>query len=938
MKIVREKKVRGPRRGLWITLAVVLVLLLVLGLGSAFFTDWMWFGEMGYVSVFFKQLFTQLEIGAPLFVALFLLIDFYLSRLKKKYFARISSSEDTDPKRLTRYTRIVSAVFAFLIGAFAANRLWFSLLRFIHSENTGIKDPLFHLDVSFYLFRLDFLKQLNAFFIMVVLLFIVMTVIYYLILLAVHTPTLFERDYTRNGEDAGVFDRIRRGLDKGDTSQAARLDRDNLVQLGSIASGQLTVLGVILFVMLAIAFFLRQFDLLHAHTGVVYGAGFTDVNVHLWIYRILTVLSILGAVTVIHRIHRREWKKLAVIPAVMVGVFVVGNLGALAVQNLVVSPDELNKESRYLKYNIQFTRYAYDLNNIKVESYPAVNDLDASDLKRNEQTISNIRINDYDPVKDFYNQTQSIRQYYTFNDVDVDRYMVNGKLTQTYLSPREIDESKISETWLNQHLKYTHGYGLALSQVNAVTASGQPDILVKDIPPVSSVPDIQVTQPRIYFGESTNDYALVNTKEDEFDYPDGSENKYTTYKGKAGIRLNPFVRMLFAVRMRSLKLLVSSNLTSSSRILIYRNIESRVRRIMPYLKYESDPYAVVANGKLYWMIDAYTASSTYPYSRPYNDEVGTSNYIRNSVKVVVDAYNGDVSYYVVDPDEPIARVYQKIYPKLFRPFSEMPKALQAHIRYPDEMFKIQAQIYSRYHMSNVKVFYQDEDRWSIANQIYGTKSVQMSPNYFIVRLPGEKEAEFISMLPFTPRSKQNMSALMVARNDGKEYGKLIVYQMPKSKTVYGPMQIEAQIDQNTKISQDFSLWSSSGSSYRRGTMFCIPIENSVLYVEPVYLEASNQAIPEVKRVIVYYNDQIAYEATLQDALRSLFGGGGGAATGDGKTGKSDASGGTGSKSQEAYIQDAQEAYEKAQDALKEGDWTQYGRYMDQLETALNKLK
>ncbi len=941
MEVVKDKKEKRSGRGPATVILILLVAVGILLLGTMYFTDWMWFSEMGYVSVFFKKIVTQLEIGVPLFIILFLLIDIYLKHLKKRYFERIDSDEATDMKKLTWNTRIVAAVFALIVSVLVATTLWFNLLQFVFSQDTGIKDPLFHVDVSFYLFRLEFLQKLNSMLITVILLFIVMTVVYYLILMSLHTPDLFEPDYTSgpggrlNGTPFEGMDRIFGGSGGGESQ---RLNRENIYNLGAIAGGQLTALGVILFLMFGLGFFLKQFDLLHAHTGVVYGAGFTDVNVRLWVYRILMVLSLIGALTIIRMIKRRQWRKLVIIPLVMAAVFVVGNLGAVGIQNIVVASDELDKESKYLEYNIEFTRHAYGLDNIQVKSYPAENDLTAEDLKNNAQTITNIRINDYDPVKDFYNQTQSIRQYYTFNDVDVDRYMIDGKLTQTYLSLREVDESNISETWLNRHLKYTHGYGFALSTVNSVTASGQPNILVKNISPMSTVKDIKVTQPRIYFGEHTNDYVLVNTKEEEFDYPDGNDNKYTTYKGNAGIRLNFFARVLFAIRERSLKLLVSSNIDSDSKILIYRNVESRVQRIMPYITYDPDPYAVTVDGKIYWIIDGYTSSTKYPYSRPYSDEEGTSNYLRNSVKVVIDAYNGDTTYYIVDEDDPIAAVYQKIYPKLFRSLKEMPDGIRAHIRYPDEMFNVQAQIYSRYHMDNVKVFYLDEDRWSIAKQIYGTKSVQMEPNYFIVRLPGEKEAEFVNMLPFTPRSKQNMSALMVARNDGDEYGKLLVYEMPKSKSVYGPMQIEAQVDQNTKISQDFSLWSSSGSTYRRGTMFCIPIEDSILYCEPIYLEASNQAIPEMKRVVVYYNDKIAYEATLAEALESLFGEGGGSPAESGQG--ADSSGGeseSGSLSQEDYIRRAQDAYDNAQEALKDGDWSRYGEYMDDLEQALNNL-
>ena len=935
MKVEKAKKSRGGGKGA-VILLIILAVIALFSLLVNFITDWMWFSEMGYVSVFLKKLKTELIIGIPLFAVLVLLIDLYLHRMKKNYFNKIVSNEVTDEKKLSVYTRIVVAIFSLIIAVYTATHLWFGSLQFGHATRVKLKDPLFHLDISFYLFKLDFLKQLNDIFIVVVLLIILMSVIYYVILLAVHSPEVFERTQTGEQQTGGnAFANFANGFMNGNRVPRpnTRLDRSNLSGLVSVASGQLTVLCVIFFLMLAVAFFLRQFDLLLSHTGVVYGAGFTDIHVRLWVLRILMVLSVAGAVSAVHFIHKHQMRKILWVPVIMLIVAGAGAGAAAVVQNLVVSPDELNKETPYLQRNIKYTQNAYDLKNVQIKKFAADENLNSDDIKNNSQTVSNIRINDYDPVKTFYNQTQSIRQYYTFNDVDVDRYDLNNKLTQTYLSVREIDENKISDTWLNRHLKYTHGYGYTMSQVNAVTSSGQPDVVVKNIPPESKVSGISIKQPRIYFGEMTNDYSLVNTKEDEFDYPDGTQNRYTRYKGSAGIRLNPFARIMFAIREKSLKLLVSTNLTSKSKIIIYRNVESRVKKIMPYLKYENDPYAVTANGRLYWIVDAYTTSTNYPYSQPYSGRTGTSNYIRNSVKVVVDAYNGTVNFYVMDKDEPIARTYQKIYPKLFKDFDQMPAALRQHIRYPNDFFEIQAKIYSRYHMSNVRVFYQDEDRWSIADEIYGTKQQEMTPNYYIVNLPGEKDAEFINSIPFTPKSKQNMTALMIARNDGKNYGKLLLYEFPKSKTVYGPMQVEAQIDQNTEISQDFSLWSSAGSQYSRGNLFVIPIKDSLLYVEPVYLEASNSAIPEVKRVIVVYGDKIAYESTLGDALQELFGDNGGA-----DTSKSVKKNGKKNKSQMDYIREAQKAYDEGQSALKEGDWAGYGKQMDALKEALDHLK
>ncbi len=924
-----------------------------------FIADWLWFKEMGYVSVFLKQLTTELKVGIPVFIILSVIINFYLRYLKKGYFKKIASHENTDMKKLGRLTTLISIVAGFLVAFYAVSNFWFQILQYANATDFNIMDPLFNLDVSFYVFKLDFLKELNEMFIGVILLIVVITVIYYSILLTMRSPDIFDHDddttadftdederYTGGGnpfEGLGgngnspfekMFGSFMGKMPKTPRKPKKQVDQGNLQQLLSIASGQLSFLGIMFFVMIAVNFFLMQFDLLHVHTGAVYGAGFTDVNITLWLYRILCVLALVGAALVPLHMKKKQFMKILTIPVIMIAVGAVGIGAAYLVQNFIVSPDEINKESKYLERNIEFTQYAYQLDDVTTKSFAANNSLTSEDIVENSETINNIRINDYQPVNTFYNQTQSIRQYYKFNDTDVDRYMVNGKYTQTYLSVREIDKEKTKDTWLNRHLKYTHGYGLTLSRVDQVTSSGQPAVMIGNIPAESSVEEIQVTQPEIYFGELSNDYILVNTSEEEFDYPDGDANKYTKYDGTAGIKLNFLNRILFAVREQSMKILVSSNITGDSKIIINRNVMDRVNKIMPYLSYEDDPYAVVADGRVYWMVDAYTTSSNYPYSEPYEGKMGGTNYIRNSVKVVIDAYNGDVSFYIVDENDPMALTFQKIYPKLFKSFDEMPESLQAHVRYPNTLFEIQAGVYSRYHMEDVKVFYQSEDEWDIAHEIYGTEEQAMTPNYYIVKLPGEKNAEFINSIPYTPKSKQNMTALMVARNDGEHYGEMILYTFPKSKTVYGPMQIEAQINQNTEISADFTLWSSKGTSYSRGNLFVIPIEDSLLYVEPVYLEASASAIPEVKRVIVAYGDKIAYENTLGEALASLFGGEADTSEPAGDTGES---GDSGEKTQADWIKQASDSYDNAQKALQDGDWAKYGEYMDQLEEALNAL-
>lgn len=940
----------------WIIIIIVLLIVLFLSL-IGFITDFLWFKELGYVSVFFKKLVTQLEIGVPTFIIITVLAYIYLKFLKRGYFKKVNSTEATNHRRLNLISWGMAVVFAILVTFVSVTQLWFEILKFSNSTDFNIADPLFNLDVSFYVFKLAFIKELNQILIGIIIAFAILTILYYAVLLSVRTPQMFEEKEEPFDEGfSGNQDGPKTGFDnvtdmfgkfgeaftgKKSTMHRApkrkkQFDDKNFMHLVSIAEKQLIIVGVLFFIMLGVSFFLKQFDLLYGHSGAVYGAGFTDVNITLWMYRVLMVLAVLAAIAFGIGVSKRKFKTAIMAPVIMIVVGIIGTGAGMLVQNFVVSPDEINKESKYLERNIEYTQYAYDLKNVTIKPFSANNNLTSKDISNNEETISNIRINDYDPAEKFYNQTQSIRQYYTFNDVDVDRYMVNGEYTQTFQSAREIDESRISDTWLNKHLKYTHGYGITLSRVDKVTASGQPDMLIDSIPPVSDVKEISINRPEIYFGEKTDNYVLVDTNEEEFDYPDGNNNKYATYEGSAGIRLNLLNKTMFSIRERSLKLLVSSNITKDSKIIINRNIEDRVKEIMPYLQYDSDPYIVTADGKLYWMIDAYTTTTRYPYSEPI-DKTDNTNYIRNSVKVVIDAYNGSTNYYLVDDKDPIANTYKEIYPKLFKDFKEMPKSLQAHIRYPNVMFNIQANVYKRYHMTDVKVFYQNEDMWDIADEIYGTKETKMTPNYYIMKLPGEKNAEFVNSIPYTPKDKKNMTGLLVARNDGENYGELVLYQLPKSKIIYGPRQIEAQIDQNTEISKEFSLWDSAGSNYSRGNMFVIPIEDSLLYVEPVYLESKNASIPEVKRVIVAYGDQIAYESTLAEALNSLFGEGSAKESPGSKDAKAKNTDKSGKMSQTELATKAQEAFANAQKAQKDGDWTNYGKYLDELQKYLDQM-
>ncbi len=992
----KEERHKGGHKKLKAVIIAIVILLVLFVALIGFITDFLWFKELDYVGVFFTKLFTQLKIGVPTFIVITFLTYVYFKLIKKSYYKKVISNDFEESRSINAISWLMAAIFGAIVTFFAVTLLWFSALQFFNSTDFGYDDPLFGLDVSFYIFKLDFLRQLNTLIIIVLAAFLIFTVLYYMVLMGTRHPRLFkgeegstggtspggdpfkeydrfsdgEYSYTfRDGKAyrteakssssegsggsgfsenlkgtpfekfAGIFDKVG-NFGSGVEKKKNSIDSDNIKRLFTIASKQITIMGTLLFIMLAVHFLLKQFELLYGHRGAVYGAGFTDVTITLWMYRLLIVLSLVGAVSVVVGVAKHKLKMIVVVPVVMIAVNLLGVGGAYAVQNLIVSPNEIARESEYLERNIEFTQKAYGLEDVKVQSFEANDELTGEDIANNQATISNIRINDYEPAETFYNQTQSIRQYYTFHDVDVDRYMVNGEYTQTFLSAREIDEEKISQTWLNKHLKYTHGYGVTLSRVDEITASGQPEMLIKNIPPTSQVEEISIDRPEIYFGEMTNEYAIVGTNEDEFDYPDGDENKYTQYEGTAGIKLNLINRLMFTIKEKNPKILVSSNIDGDSKIIINRNISDRVQKIMPYLQYDNDPYIVTEGGKLYWIIDAYTTSTQFPYSEPYDVDNTKTNYVRNSVKVIIDAYNGTVDYYVVDKEDPIAATFSKIYPELFKDGDDMPEGLKAHMRYPNQLFDTQAKVYSRYHMEDVRVFYQNEDQWDIAKETYGTEEKEMEPNYYIMNLPGESEAEFVNSVPFTPKDKKNMAGLMVARNDGDNYGELILYQLPKNKVVYGPQQVEAQIDQDPEISKEFSLWNSSGSKYSRGNMFVIPIEESLLYVEPVYLEASESSIPEVKRVIVVYGDRIAYEPTLAEALNSLFGDGTieerDSSSGSSSDSKDSSSGGKASMTE--LIQSANDAFDNAVKAQESGDWAKYGEYLDELEGYLKELE
>ena len=616
---------------------------------------------------------------------------------------------------------------------------------------------------------------------------------------------------------------------------------------------------------MAIEFHLQRFGLLVGENGVVTGIGFADYYGQLPILHTMSILSLIGAGLSFFIATGRGLKKVALALTGIGVIYLAGSFYPKILQNFVVNPNELIKETPFIEHTISGSLLAYGLNNTESKKLTGAESLNAESIKANSLTIENIRLWDQEPLLDTLGQLQEIRTYYQFNSVDHDRYTIDGKYRQTLLSPRELKSENLpNRTWINEHLTFTHGYGVSLSPVNQITPQGLPVLLIKDIPPRSSV-DLKVGQPEIYFGELSNDHVFVNTGTKEFDYPEGEKNVYKNYEGSGGFPVDSFInKALLAARFKTLKILFSQDINNESRVLMYRNITERVLKVAPFLRLDSDPYLVVTEGKMKWIYDAYTVSDRFPYSQTIPR---FGNYVRNSVKVVIDAYDGSMDFFISDPNDPIIQTWKNVFPELFKGLNEMSEDLRKHIRYPSDLFTIQAFIYATYHMKAPQVFYNKEDLWEIPE----IDNKMMEPYYTIMKLPGNKAEEYILMLPFTPSGKSNLSAWMVAQSDGENYGKLIAYTFPKQKLIYGPNQIVARINQDAEVSRQISLWDQRGSKVIQGTMLVIPIEESLIYVRPLYLKADAGKIPELKRVIVGYEDTIAMERTLEEALAKIFG-------------------------------------------------------------------
>jgi uncharacterized membrane protein (UPF0182 family) len=891
----------------WIIAAIVVGIgLLLLRVASDVLVDWLWFSSVGYLQVFWISLAAEAAVFGAVFAATTLVL--WLNGRLALRFARLSSTPAAmavglnpprDPLSLVRdrlpWPHIIAAAAVLIAVLVAAGEAgdWATLLRYLYQVPYGSNDPLYGKDIGFYLFSLPAYIQIKN--------WMVLTII----LSALFAGAIYwchsDIDYSTH----------RRSM-----SPAA------------IAHGS-ALLGL-LFAVKAWSYDLDRYLLLYGDNGVVVGASYTDIHVQLPVLWLLIALSMIAASVAWANLGLRTYRlPAAAILLVAIGSFVASGVVPSLFRHFFVTPSELELEKPYIERNIALTRQAYDLDRIVAKPFAAEQTLTFKTLEANKATIDNIRLWDWRPLSDTYAQLQEIRTYYKFHDLDVDRYWLDGSYQSVMLSARELRPSLLppnAQTWVNRHVLFTHGNGAVMSPVTRKSTEGLPYFYLRDIPPVADGgPEIR--EPRIYYGEESDGYVIVKSTVPEFDYPKGADNAYAAYDGAGGVPLGSLLRrMLFAQYFNDVNLLLTNYVTSDSRIMIRRNIQERVRTIAPFLTLDHDPYLVISEGRLFWMQDAYTTSSYFPSSQPAQGP--DLNYIRNSVKVVVDAYNGIVTFYLMDPDDPIAATYQRIFPGLFKPFPKMPADLQKHIRYPEDLFLIQARIYQAYHMQDADVFYNREDLWQFPRQPGGDGVAMMAPYYIIMRLPGEPRAEFFLMLPMVPSRRDNMIAWLAARCDPPDYGKLIVYEFPKDKLVFGPFQIEARVNQNTEISQQLTLWNQMGSRVVRGNLLVIPIENSILYVSPLYLRAEQGHLPELKRVIAAYGEHVVMKETLSEALSALFTEGGRAPAPPRAVTETSHAG---------SAQEALDHYNQAMERLKSGDWAGFGREIEAMRAILEEL-
>jgi len=849
-----------PKRRRWKIWLVVAAILLLISLSRivSIYISALWFGSLGYSSIYWYVFKAKLALffGSAILTALLLSATFLLfQRLFGAYaFEQRTIILNNQPFQFSpaKFIRPLGWLIAALVGLVYGLKLkehWRQFALFWNQPPTNIYDPIFGKSLGFYLFSLPLYDLVSSWLLGVT----------FIILLAALAYSLL-------------------GLPQTVLKPSVRWSS------GAAFRGVCCALALFLLVV-SWQTYLARFPFLWEDHATFSGVTYTEAHYTLPAMLFVCVALIIAAIVLlVNAFAVRRFSLLLIAIALPVAVYIVGVvLVPSYIQSFIVKPNELDRESPYIGYNIEWTRKGFGLEQIELRDFEAENSTAALDLPNNRESLENIRLWDWRALQDTLRQIQAIRTYYDFPDVDVDRYVTGGQTRQMMIAPREINDSKLpsqSRNWINERLIYTHGYGVTMNSANGFTPEGLPQFVLSNMPVESTGPEIKVTRPEIYYGELTDRYVYVKTKQNEFDYPQGEINAVTTYQGTGGIRVgNRFRRMLLAWGIGDVsKLPFSDDVTSDSHVLINRNIRDIVNGVAPFLTYDKDAYIVVSNeGRLFWILDAFTESDYFPYST-HHDVAGNSlNYIRNSVKVVIDAYNGTVNFYVFDNQDPIINAYRRVFPNLFKDASEMPSDLRAHVRYPETLVRAQGEIYSLYHTQSPKVFFQREDVWSFAQQTVVTaegkkENVPIDPYYVMMQLPGEqKKNEFVLILPFTPANRNNMIGWMAGRSDGENYGKLVVYNFPKSRLIDGPVQIEARIDQNAQLSAQFSLWNQQGSRVIRGHLLVIPLGRSLMFVEPVYLQAERSPMPELRLVVLATQEKLGYGQTFTEAMNSLFG-------------------------------------------------------------------
>ncbi len=838
----REIHIPRPPRRFWVGFSLVVLAILVFLFASPIvgvITELQWYDALGFKDVYSTRLLleTVLFVGSLLIAFVYLAANVLIAlRVRSGPGLRAVGIRRAIVRSAAGGIALSAAGLIALILSTGAGTQWQALALFQHATASGTTDPVLGQDISFYLLSLPFLHA----------------VVNWALGLAFMGALLTVALYAWRGDTFAL-------------------------NFSPLAIAHLSAMLAVFALSLAAWTWLGRYDLLFSHnTSIVWGAAYTDVNARLPILTFEAGLGVVVAGALIANIWvRRMWLPVAA-GVVWIAMLVLGQVYPAVVQSFFVTPNAQSYELPYIQREIAGTRQAYGLSDVSVQNFTGDQPLTKQAVQNDSATVDNLRLWDFTPLQDTYEQLQSIRTYYSFFNIDIDRYTVNNQYQSLEISAREFDYTKLSQSaqnWINEHLQYTHGYGVAASPVNAVVGEGLPDYVIGDLPPKGSIP---VTQPAIYFGEVTkpNDYVIAPTSTKEFDYPQGAQDVYTFYKGTHGVSLNGVNRALWSLKLGDFNLLVSGQLTPQSEILYRRNIVDRVSELAPFLSLDGDPYIVVVDGKLYWIMDAYTTGATYPYAQTTTFQTNEINYIRNSVKVVVDAYDGTVNFYIIDPKDPLINAYAATFPKLFKPIDAMPPGLRAHLRVPEDLFNIQVNIYATYHISDPKVFFAREDVWDIptASSSPGATGTQVQPYYVLFRLPGEANPEFLLIMPFTPHGKPNMVSWLAARSDGSNYGKYIAYVLPKDKVIFGPQQVANRINEDPAVSRDFTLFHQAGSQVVQGNLLVVPIGDSFLYFEPIYLRASQtQSLPELKKVILADQDTVVYTDTLQQAIDQLVG-------------------------------------------------------------------